>query len=123
MPSRDGREIETSEINKGAAVVPRAPTLVVARVPKGDEACFTQISLRTPQGRRGEAGLAFQGLDRGPDANQAAWPGPIRGRAGVEQNPDQEPRAVGQPEGISCGMQRLRGLGLGYAQRSVSVLS
>src|SRR3954464_7968137 len=123
MPGSNGREVEASEFNKGAAVVPRAPTLVVARVPKGDEACFPQISLRAPESRFGEAGLAFQGFDRGPDANQAAWSHPIRGGAGVEQNPDQEPSAVGQPEGIGSGVQRLRGLSLGHAQRSVSVFS
>src|SRR3712207_6085673 len=99
MPRGNGREVEASEFNKGAAVVPRAPTLVVARVPKGDKACFTQISLRAPESRLGETGLTFQGLDRGPDPNQPARPRPIRGGAGVEQNPDQEPRAVGQPEG------------------------
>src|SRR5215203_6662254 len=102
MPGGNGREVEASEFNKGAAVVPRAPALVVARVPKGDKACFTQISLRAPEGRFGEAGLTFQGLDRGPDANQAAGPGPVRGGAGVEQNSDQEPRAVRQSEGV-CG--------------------
>ena len=35
MPSGDGREVEASEFNKGATVVPRAPALVVARVSKG----------------------------------------------------------------------------------------
>src|SRR3954467_15345086 len=115
MPGSNGREVEASEFNKGAAVIPRAPTLVVARVPKGDQACFTQISLRAPEGGLGQTGLAFQGFDRGPDANQAAGPGPVRGGAGVEQNPDQEPSAVGQPEGIGGGVQRLRGLSLGDA--------
>src|SRR3954447_2618008 len=123
MPGSNGREVEASEFNKGAAVIPRAPTLVVARVPKGDQACFTQISLRAPEGGLGQTGLAFQGLNRGPDPNQAAWPGPVRSGAGIEQNPDQEPCAVRQPEGISGGVQRLRSLSLGHAQRSISVLS